>query len=88
LEKYQCADRPQHQGDPRTETLQKLRLHYGLSEAPSETKRGPFGLRRDRPVSEEPEKPEGDGFGKMNFSVLTDRPGCTVGSFAIALSDI
>jgi hypothetical protein len=25
------ADRPQHQGDPRTETLQKLHLHYGLS---------------------------------------------------------
>jgi hypothetical protein len=42
--------------------------------APSETKRGPSGLRRGpsglrRGPSgrEEPEKLEGDGFGKMNY---------------------
>jgi hypothetical protein len=35
--------------------------------APSETKRGPFGLRRGPSGREEPEKPEGDGFGKMNY---------------------
>jgi hypothetical protein len=33
----------------------------------------------DRPVGEEPKNPEGDGFGKMNYSVLADGPGCTTG---------
>jgi hypothetical protein len=32
-------------------------------------------LGADRPVGTEPKKPEGDGFGKMNYSVLADRPG-------------
>jgi hypothetical protein len=46
-------------------------------QAPSNLKRGPFDRRRT-------EKPEGDGFGKMNYSVLADRPGCTTGPSAIA----
>jgi hypothetical protein len=33
----------------------------------------------DRPVVEKPGKLRGDGFSKMHFSVLVDRPGCTVG---------
>jgi hypothetical protein len=36
----------------------------------------------DRPVGEQPKKLEGDGFGKMNYSVLADRPGCTTGPSA------
>jgi hypothetical protein len=35
--------------------------------APSETKRGPFGLRRGTSGREELEKPEGAGFSKMSF---------------------
>jgi hypothetical protein len=35
--------------------------------APSETKNGPSGLRRGPFGREEPEKPEVDGFGKMNY---------------------
>jgi hypothetical protein len=46
---------------------------------PSETKRGPSGLRRGPSGRRRTEKPEGDGFGKMNYSVLVDRPGCTTG---------
>jgi hypothetical protein len=42
----------------------------------------------DRPVVEKPENPEGDGFGKMHFSILVDRPRCTAGPSATALSDI
>jgi hypothetical protein len=38
--------------------------------APSETKRGPSGLRRGPSGREEPEKPEGDGFDKMNYKRL------------------
>jgi hypothetical protein len=44
-------------------------------QAPSETTRGPSGRRGT-------EKPEGDGFGKMNYSILADRPGCTTGPSA------
>jgi hypothetical protein len=46
-------------------------------QAPFETKSGPSGRHRT-------EKPEGDGFGKMNYSVLADRPGCTTGPSATA----
>jgi hypothetical protein len=53
-------------------------------QAPSETKRGPSGLRRGPSGQHRTEKPEGDGFGKMNYSVLTDRPGCTTGPSATA----
>jgi hypothetical protein len=49
--------------------------------APSKTKRGPSGR-------EDLEKPEGDGFGKMNLSVLTDHPGCTAGPSATVVPDI
>jgi hypothetical protein len=41
-------------------------------------------LGADRPVGAEPKKPEGDGFGKMNYSVLADRPGCMTGPSATA----
>jgi hypothetical protein len=44
-------------------------------QAPSETKRGPSGRRRTG-------KPKGDGFSKMNYSILADRPGCTTGPSA------
>jgi hypothetical protein len=43
----------------------------------SETRHGPSGQRRT-------EKLEGDGFGKMNYSVLADRLGCTTGPSATA----
>jgi hypothetical protein len=36
-------------------------------QAPSETKRGSSGLRCGPSGREEPEKPKGDGFGKMNY---------------------
>jgi hypothetical protein len=39
-------------------------------QAPSKTKRGPSGLRRGPSGRRRNEKPEGDGFGKMNYSVL------------------
>jgi hypothetical protein len=42
----------------------------------------------DRPLVENLEKPEGDGFSKIQFSVLADHPGCTTGPFATDLSDI
>jgi hypothetical protein len=48
-------------------------------QAPSETERGSSGLRRGSSGRRRTEKPEGDGFGKMNFSVLADRSGCTTG---------
>jgi hypothetical protein len=35
--------------------------------APSETKRGPSGLRRGLSGREEPEKLKGDRFGKINY---------------------
>jgi hypothetical protein len=42
-------------------------------QAPSETKRRPSGLRRGPFGRRRTEKPEGDGFGKMNYSILADR---------------
>ena len=42
---------------------------------PSEPSRGPSGLRRGPSGLRETEKPEGDGFGEMNYSGLADRPG-------------
>jgi hypothetical protein len=53
-------------------------------QAPSETRRGPSGLRRRPSGRHRTEKPEGDGFGKMNYSVLADRPRCTTGPSATA----
>jgi hypothetical protein len=49
---------------------------------PSETSRGPSGLRRGPSGRQGTEKPEGDGFGKMNYSGLADRPECTPGPSA------
>jgi hypothetical protein len=53
-------------------------------QAPSETTRGPSDLTRGPSGRWGTEKPEGDGFGKMNYSVLADRPGCTTGPSATA----
>jgi hypothetical protein len=50
-------------------------------QAPSETRRGPSGRRRT-------EKPERDGFGKMNDSVLADHPGARLDRPRLPLSDI
>jgi hypothetical protein len=41
--------------------------HPMEKQAPSETKRGPSGLRRGPSGRRRTEKPEGDGFGKMNY---------------------
>jgi hypothetical protein len=57
-------------------------------QAPSETKRGPSSLRREPSGRPKTEKPEGDGFGKMNYSVLADRSGCTTGPSATVVPDI
>jgi hypothetical protein len=53
-------------------------------QAPSDTKRGSSGLRRGPYGQHRTEKPKGDRFGKMNYSVLADRPGCTTRPSAIA----
>jgi hypothetical protein len=52
--------------------------------APSETKREPSGLKRGPSGRRRTEKPEGDRFVKMNYSVLADRPGCKTGPSATA----
>jgi hypothetical protein len=44
-------------------------------QALSETKHGPSGLRRGSSGRRRTEKPEGNGFDKMNYSVLADRQG-------------
>jgi hypothetical protein len=53
-------------------------------QAPSETKRGPSGLRRGPSTRRRTKKAEGDGFGKMNYNVLADRPRCTTRPSATA----
>jgi hypothetical protein len=53
-------------------------------QAPSETKSGPSGFMRGPSDRRRTEKPKGDRFGKMNYSVLADHPGCTTGPSAIA----
>jgi hypothetical protein len=53
--------------------------HPMEKQAASETKSGPSGLRPRPSGQRRTEKPKGDGFGKMNYSVLADRPGCTTG---------
>jgi hypothetical protein len=53
-------------------------------QAPSEIKRRPSGFMRGLSGRCRTEKPEGDGFGKMNYSVLADCPGCTTGPSATA----
>jgi hypothetical protein len=81
-----AADRPQHQDDPRTESMQKYKSTLRTVRRKSKDRPGPRADRpdsgADRPVGEKPKKPEGDGFGKMNYSDLADRPGCTTGPSA------
>jgi hypothetical protein len=73
---------------PSNRTAAKTQLHTAdrpvEKQAPSETKRGPSGLRRGPSGRWGTEKLEGDGFGKMNYSVLADRLGCTTGPSATA----
>jgi hypothetical protein len=49
---------------------------------PSETSLGPSGLKRGPSGRQGSEKPEGDGFGRMNYSGLADRLGFTTGPSA------
>jgi hypothetical protein len=66
-----AADRPRHQGEPRTGTLQKHKLTLRTVRRRSEHRPRPSLDRpassEDRPVVVKPEKPEGDGFGKIHF---------------------
>jgi hypothetical protein len=59
-----AADRPRHQGVPRTGTLQKHKLALRTIRWKSKHRPRPSA---DRPVGEKLEKPEGDRFGKMHF---------------------
>jgi hypothetical protein len=81
-----AADRPRHQDTLRTEPMQKYKSQLRTVRRKSKDRPSP---RTDRPASgadrlvgEKPKKPEGDGFGKMNYSGLADRPGCTTGPSA------
>jgi hypothetical protein len=49
---------------------------------PSEISLEPSGLRRGSSGRQGFEKLEGDGFRRMNYSGLADRPGCTTGPSA------
>jgi hypothetical protein len=66
-----AADRPRHQGELQTGTLQKHKLTLRTVRKRSEHHPRPSEDRpassADRPVVEKPEKPECDGFGKMHF---------------------
>jgi hypothetical protein len=55
---------------------------------PSRTKLGPSSLRRGPSTHWKLEKPKRAKFGKNNYSVLADRPGCTAGPSMTALFDI
>jgi hypothetical protein len=59
------------------------KTHVYTSDCPS-TRADRPASGADRPVGEKAKKPEGDEFGKMNYSVLTDRPGYTTGPSATA----
>jgi hypothetical protein len=77
--KFTCArtvrdlavDRLRHQGEPRTGTLQKHTLTLWTVRRRSEHCARPSADRlassADCPTIEKPDKPEGDGFGKMHF---------------------
>jgi hypothetical protein len=81
-----AADRPRHQDNLRTEPMQKYKSTLRTVRRKSKDRPSPRADRpasgADRPVGEKPKKPEGDGFGKMNYSGLADRPGCTTGPSA------
>jgi hypothetical protein len=92
LEKHLSADRPRHQGDPRTGTLQKHKFTLWTIRWRSEHRPRPSADRptsgADRPVGEKQENPKVTGLVKCIFSVLADRPRCTTEPSATALSDI
>jgi hypothetical protein len=99
VKNHLCADRPGPSGGPSATprcasdrnyakhafTLWTIRRRKEHRPEPS-SDRPASGA--DRPPVEKPEKPEGDRFGKMHFSVLTDRPGCTLRPSTTTLSDI
>jgi hypothetical protein len=86
------ADRPQHQGDPWTGTLQKHKSTLRTVQRRSEHRPRPSADHpasgADRPVGENQKNPKVTGSVKCNFSILADRPGCTTEPSATALSDI
>ena len=66
-----AVDSRRHQSEPRTGTLQNHKLTLWIVRLKSEHRPRPSADRpasgADRPVVIKPEKPEGDGFGKMNY---------------------
>jgi hypothetical protein len=92
LEKHLSADRPRHQGDPRTGTLQEHTLTLRTVRWRSKHCPRPNADRPasgvDRSASENQKNPKVTGSLKCIFSVLADRSGCTTGPSATALSDI
>jgi hypothetical protein len=98
--KHICADRPSPCDGPSAtlgwasdrnsaKTYVNTTDRLKEKQAPSETKRGPSDLRRGPSDRCKPEKtPKVTGSVKFIFSVLADRPGCTIGPSATILSDI
>jgi hypothetical protein len=81
-----AADRPRHQDALRTEPMQKHKFPLRTVRRKSKDRPSPRADRpasgADRPVGKKPKKPEGNGFGEMNYRGLADRPGCTTGPSA------
>ena len=93
------ADRPRHQGEPWTGTLQKQCLHYGLSDGEASIALDQARTVRPQARTVQPQawtvrpvknqkNPKVTGSVKCIFSVLADRPGCTTGPSTTALSNI
>jgi hypothetical protein len=74
-----AADRPRHEDVTRPEPMQKSKSALWTVRRKSKDRPSPCADRpasgADRPVGEKPKKPEGDGFGEMNYSGFADRPG-------------
>jgi hypothetical protein len=66
-----AADRPRHKDDTRTEPMQKYKFPLRTVRRKSRDRPRPRPDRpasgADRPVGKKPKKPEGDGFGEMNY---------------------
>jgi hypothetical protein len=95
LENHLSADRPGPCGGPSATPGWPLdrtnaKTHVYTTDrpegkqGPSLYTRGPSDLRRGPSGRWGTEKPKGDGFGKMNYSVLADRPGCITGPSSTA----
>jgi hypothetical protein len=87
-----AADRPRHQSEPETGTLQKHDLTLRTAEGEVSIVRDQARTVRPQARTVRPLKkqknPKVTGSIKCIFSVLTDCPRCTVGLFATALSNI